>query len=289
MLANLLLLAAVSLAWAAGYLFVGAADQGAPPITATAAMSLVAAAVMLPGVRLLRRPWLQPLRRRPWVPLVMAVTAVALPNLSVVYAERSVHPDQAAVLGCTVPIATLLLSAFLTRETRLSAGRAAGVLLALVGLVIFVGTRNLVQVAEVEGLLAMASGGVVFAVNGLFVGRQTKDLDDTALAAWTLAFSVPLLAVAAFVFEEPWTLEPSAPIIRAVVAEGLLGLAFAYLGYYVLVSRAGAWFASLYAFLVPPLGVLLLAAVAGRAPTASHLVGVTVVLAGLWLIQRDET
>jgi len=109
------------------------------------------------------------------------------------------------------------------------------------------------------------------------------------LAAWTIAFSVPLLAVAAFVFEEPWTLRPTPPIVAAVVAEGLLGLAFAYLGYYVLVSRAGAWFASLYAFLVPPLGILLLAAVAGRAPTANHLAGVTVVLVGLYLIQRGDT
>lgn len=288
MAANLLLLAAVSLAWAAGYLFVGAADRGVPPITAAAAMSLVAATVMLPGVSLLRRPLLQPLRRRPWVPVVMAATAVALPNLSVVFAERTVHPDQAAVLGTTVPIATLLLSVFLVRDTRLTVPRLSGVVLALSGLVIFVGTRDLLQAAEVEGILVMAAGGVVFAVNGLFVGRQTKDLDDAALAAWTMAFSVPLLAVAAFVFEEPWLLEPTTPVLAAVAAEGVLGLAFAYLGYYVLVARAGAWFASLYAFLVPPLGVLLLAAVAGRAPTASHLVGVTVVLVGLFLIQRGE-
>lgn len=38
---NLLLLLAVSLPWAAGYLFVAVADHGLPPVTATVAAMVV--------------------------------------------------------------------------------------------------------------------------------------------------------------------------------------------------------------------------------------------------------
>jgi hypothetical protein len=155
MAANLLLLLAVSLAWAAGYLFVGAVDHGAPPITATAAMCLLAAAAMLPAVAFAPgRRLLQPLRRRPWVPVVMGLTAVALPNLAVVAAERSVTPAQAAVLGTTVPIATLLLGALLgSRAARLTPLRVLGVAVALAGMVIFVGWNELAaNVAEIAAI-----------------------------------------------------------------------------------------------------------------------------------------
>jgi O-acetylserine/cysteine efflux transporter len=306
MAANALLLLAVSLAWAAGYVLVGAVDQGAPPITATAAMCLLAAAAMLPAVALAPgRDLLQPLRRRPWVPLLMGLTAVALPNLAVVAAERAVPPAQAAVLGTTVPIVTLLLGALIGsrsgsrigsrlssrmgQPTRLTPTRLLGIAVALAGMIVFVGWDELTKdIAELDAILVMVSGGVIFALNGLFVGHQAEDLDSAALGAWTMVFAAPALVAAAFWWEEPTALEWTAPVVKALVAEGLLGLAFAYLVYYLLVARAGAWFASLYAFLVPPLGVLLAVALEGDPLTPSHVIGVAVVLAGLFLITRGD-
>ena len=295
MAANALLLLALSLAWAAGYLFVGAVDHGAPPITATAAMCLLAAAAMVPAVALTPgHPLLQPLRKRPWVPMVMGLTAVALPNLAIVAAERSVPPSLAAVLGTTVPIVTLLLGALLGsrvgKPTPLTPRRLLGIAIALAGLVIFVGWSHLTSnLAELNAILVMVSGGVVFALNGLFTGSQTEDLDGAALGAWTMVFATPALALAAFLWEEPASLQWTPPVVQALIAEGLLGLAFAYLVYYLLVARAGAWFASLYAFLVPPLGVLLAVLLQGETLTVNHVAGLTIVLAGLFLLRSGET
>lgn len=282
---DLFLLLGISLAWAAGYLFIGAAARGAPPITATAGMTVVAALVMVPGVAVLGRPLLRTLRRRPWVPIVMGLSAIALPNLAVVAAERSVPPDLAALLGTSVPIFTLLLTTFVTRETRFSLLRMLGVAVALGGLVVFVGWSELLgDAAELHGILLMVSGGFVFALNGIFVARQTEDLDEVALATWTILFGAVGLTAAAFVFERPFAGSYGAGVLWSLAAEGVVGMGLAYLGYYVLVARAGAYFASLYAFLVPPLGVLASALVLGEAPTARHLLGLAIVLAGLFLL-----
>lgn len=285
MFVKLTLLLAISLAWAAGYLFIGAVSH-VPPITATALMTLIAAMVITSGVRLgFRHRLLPTLRKRAWVPMLMGVTAIAIPNLSVVAAEHTVPADVAAVLGATVPVSTILLATFVTRESPYSHMRMLGVLLALVGLVIFVGGwQELVDdPAAEEGIAVMMAGGLVFALNGIFAARQTHDLDAYALAAWTIIFGAITLSFAAVLFEDPFSIDLASDA-WPLAAEGTLGMGLAYLGYFILVARAGASFASLYAFLVPVLGVLGTTLVLGAPLTTDHVAGLVVVLAGMALV-----
>lgn len=57
----------------------------------------------------------------------------------------------------------------------------------------------------------------------------------------------------------------------------------------ILAERSSEHSASLYAFLVPPFGVLLVSLVRWQPPSASHPVGVVVVLAGLALLRPGRT
>jgi drug/metabolite transporter (DMT)-like permease len=288
MFVNLALLLAISLAWAAGYLFIGAANH-IPPITATAVMTIIGASVIASGVRFGFKHHLLPtLRKRPWVPMLMGVTAIAIPNLSVVAAEHTVPADVAAVLGATVPIATILLTTFVTRESPLSITKMLGIVVALSGLVIFVGGwEELVDdPAAAEGIAIMMAGGLVFALNGIFAARQTHDLDPSALAAWTIIFGAIMLSIAAMLLEQPFSTDLRSAA-WPLIAEGTLGMGLAYLGYYILVARAGASFASLYAFLVPVLGVLGTTVVLGAPLTTPHVTGLVVVLVGMGLLTRN--
>jgi drug/metabolite transporter (DMT)-like permease len=75
MFANILILLALSLAWATNYVFIAKVDKALPPLTATAAITLVAAAFLFVGVRvIMRRPLWPVMRVNPWVPLMMAAT-----------------------------------------------------------------------------------------------------------------------------------------------------------------------------------------------------------------------
>jgi drug/metabolite transporter (DMT)-like permease len=288
MLINTALLIAISAAWAAGYLFIGAATK-VPPVTATALMTVMAALVIVPGVRFgLNRRLLPTLRQRPWVPAVMGLSAIALPNMSVVVAEHSVPADLAAVLGTTVPIATMLLVTCVTREMAYSSLRMLGIAIALAGLVIFVGWRDLfADSAELWGIATMMAGGVIFACNGLLAARQTRDLEASVLAAWTIMFGAAYLSLAAFIFERPPSLQVGSAM-WPLIGEGILGMGLAYLGYYVLVARAGAGFASLYAFLVPVLGVLASSLAFGEPVSLEHAAGLATVLVGLLVLTQAD-
>ena len=290
MLKSALLLLGISLSWASGYLFIDAADHGLPPITGTAAMCAVAALVLLPGVAFgLRRPLLQPLQKRAWVPLTMGLTAVAWPNLSVVIAEQHVEPELAALVGTTVPIMTFLLTVFATRQTAYSHLRLLGVVVALSGMVIFVGWEDLVtDSSKSHAILMMMSGGLVFALNGILASYCARDLDECALAAWVVVFGAVILGLTAFAFERHQVSVPPVGVVGAVLTEGVLGMGLAMLGYYVLLSRAGAYFTSFYAYLVPLLGVLISTVVLGERMTTQHLGGLGVVLIGLWMLSTGS-
>jgi drug/metabolite transporter (DMT)-like permease len=285
MVINTALLIAISAAWAAGYLFIGAAAH-VPPVTATALMTVVAALVIVPVVRFgLKRRLLPTLRQRPWVPGVMGLSAIALPNLSV--AEHTVPADLAAVLGTTVPIFTMLLVTFVTREMAYSGLRMLGIVIALAGLVIFVGWRDLFAGSELWGIATMMAGGVIFACNGLLAARQTRDLDAGVLAAWTILFGAAYLSLAAFIFERPISLQVGSAM-WPLITEGVLGMGLAYFGYFILVARSGAGFASLYAFLVPVLGVLASALAFGDPVSSRHAAGLATVLVGLLVLTQAD-
>src|SRR3546814_3172830 len=142
----------------------------------------------------------------------MAVTAVALPRLAVVVAEDSITPDISALTGTTVPILTLLATTFATRTTAYSGVRLLGVVVALAGLVVFVGPADLLeQEGEALGILTMMAGGVAFVINGLLGDAKVKQIDPLALTVWVMVFAaIGLVATALAVEGVPAGL-PSGP------------------------------------------------------------------------------
>ena len=290
MFTNILILLGLSLAWASNYLFIADADRGLPPFTATAAIAAAAAVFLVVAVRLLlRRPLLPTLRQRPAVPAVMAFTALAAPQLSSVIAEDSISPDLATVIGTTVPILTFLVGACVLRTINAGIWNFVGVAVAVTGIVIFANPDQLLgQKAELVGIAVMMAGGVVFVANGLYAAERTSDMDQYVLTVWILVFAAIGLSVAALMLEGVPDRLPGRGDLAALVASGVLGTGAAYLMYYLLIARAGAGFTSLYAFLVPPLGVSLTAVFLDGGLSVRHGVGVAIVLLGLAMVLRPR-
>lgn len=286
--ANIALLLAMSLAWAGNYLFISWADHDLPPITASAAMTAAASLFLLIGVgAVLRRPLLAPLRRRPLALLVMGATAVALPQLSVVAAEDSIPPEISSVIGTTVPILTFLVAAFVLRTRRAGPLNLLGLALAVAGIFLFCGAQSLFeQPAELDAIAIMMAGGAVFVFNGLFAARYTNDLDQEVVTFWVIVFASCGLSIAALAVEGIPPDLPSATGLAGIALAGVVGMGLAFLLYYRLIARAGAAFTSLYAFLVPPLGVLIAVLGGDTEMLGRHLAGVAVVVLGLVLLLR---
>lgn len=118
MFANIGLLLALSLTWASGYVLIARVDLTLPPVTATAALTIVASLILAVGVRgILRKPLWPTLRQNPSAPFLMAASAVALPQLATVAAENKITPELATVVGTTVPILTFMVAMCILKTT----------------------------------------------------------------------------------------------------------------------------------------------------------------------------
>ena len=288
MFANIGLLLALSLAWASGYVLIARVDLALPPVTATAALTIVASVFLVIGVRgVLRKPLWQTLRQKPWVPLVMAATAVALPQLATVAAEDKITPELSTVVGTTVPILTFLVSMCILKTTPIRLSSLIGVAIAVVGMIVFANPETLLSKhAELKGIAIMVAGGVVFVANGLYAAHRTDELDQYALTVWIMIFAAIGLSASALMIDGAPKTVPHDRALIAILAGGVFPMGLAYLLYYRLLAQAGAAFTSLYAFVVPPFGIAFAAVFADGDLGLRHLVGIVIVLAGLWLVMR---
>lgn len=286
---NGLLLLAASLAWASEYLFIRWADDALPPLTVTVAMLAVAAVALFAYAGLVRgRPLLPMLRARARDCLILSVTLVAGPEFTLIWAEDSITADDAALSGATVPMLTLLVSMFVTHQQRIAWLPLAGIAVALGGLVLFVGPGDEAGTSTVMGLLIREAGLAIFVFGGIYASLQARDLDKAVLTAWTMALSALLLLPPALLLERPDLAAVDGAVLGSILASGVVSLAVAYLVYFALIDRAGATFAALYAYLVPPLSLLLGVILEGEALTTAHLGGLALVLAGLWMVARRD-
>ncbi|MBT6070713.1 MAG: DMT family transporter [Proteobacteria bacterium] len=284
---NLIILIMMSLAWASSYVVISTVELILSPLSISAALTTVGAIVMVFIVRVIqRRPLLPTLISNPVPLLVMSLTAISLPQLSVVIAEKDVAPGLAAVIGTTVPVATFLVSAFILKTTPKNWINLLGIFVAVAGIVTFADPKELMaHKGAISSIGIMMAGGLVFVANGIYAQRATCHLDQIALTTWILIFAAIGLSTLALVFEGGL---PEALLNTKVLMEigfgGAITMAAAYYLYYFLLARAGASFACLYAFLVPPLGVLLSVMFAGMTLDVHNVVGLGVSLMGLALV-----
>ena len=286
MLWNVLLLIGISLAWASNYLFIREAGSHVPPLSKGAmTLSFAAALLLLIVGGFLRRPLHHTLRANWVLILILGLTAIALPNLSVVAAEQNITSGMASVVGTAVPVMTFLFTIVFLRHYDYTHTRMVGVVLAVTGVSIYVGWQQLARDnSDLTSVLIMLAGGCIFAINGVVSESKTAHIDGTSLTALVLLAGTVYLTILAFVFERQDFVVPNARDLFYIALAGFIGNALAFLGYFVLLKRATAYFTSFYAYLVPLLGVFLGVLFLDRPLTMHHIAGLAMVLVGLRLL-----
>ena len=121
------------------------------------------------------------------------------------------------------------------------------------------------------------------------LARHAGHLPPVVLAAGTQLAAVVMLVPLSLVIDRHWTLQPRAQAIGALVVLGVVGSALLGLMFYRLLKRVGATRASLAAYLVPVVAVVLGALVLDERLAWSTLLGMVLILIGALLVNRRIT
>jgi drug/metabolite transporter (DMT)-like permease len=272
------LLVLVALIWGASFMLIKIADRELAPATLILGR-LGSATVLLAAVVPLRLGVKRALTeiRAAWVWLVVvALVNTAVPFWLLSWSETRIDSGLASILQAAVPMFSALLAFGFFREVRVVGVRLVGLGLGFVGVALLVG-------AQPHGklLAAFAVVGVAFfyATGQLLAGRHLRATPPLVVAFASTAIST-VAALPAGIAQAPagiWHGET----IASILVLGLVGTAVAYLLFFALIQKAGAVYAGLVTYLVPPIALAYGALFLGERFGAYAFVGLVLILGGV--------
>jgi drug/metabolite transporter (DMT)-like permease len=277
---NLAMLIGLALIWGASFLFIKVAVRELTPATlivgrlALAAITLGLLVPFVVGsgetVRQLRANWV-------WL-VVVALVNTAIPFWLLSWGETRIDSGLASIIQASVPIFNALIAFVAFREVRVTGMRLVGVAVGFVGVALLVGAQ---PEGKVLGALAVVGMAFCYGLGGLLTGRYLRPAQPVVVSFASTAIAT-LVWLPVGVAQAPTQL-PGWKTIGSVLALGIPGTALAYLLFFGLITGAGAAYASLVTYLIPPIALAYGAIFLGERFGAAAFGGLALILAGVAL------
>jgi drug/metabolite transporter (DMT)-like permease len=283
---NLLLLFILGSIWGTSFLFIKIVVSEIGPLTLVAGRLGLAALSMGLLLWRLRVSW--PRERRIWGGYaVIGLLNGALPFALISWGEQYIPSGWAALLQATTPIFTLLLAHVLTRDDRIDARKALGVVLGFAGVAFLMWPEVRGGFSAVAwGMLAVVGSSASYALASVFARSRLQGQAPMASAAGQFTMGFLYILPLAFVFERPLAISLSWQALASWVTLSLVGTVIAYVIYFVLLARTSATFTTMVTYIVPINGLILGALVLGESLNPMVLVSLAFVIAGVLLVRR---
>jgi drug/metabolite transporter (DMT)-like permease len=278
-----LMLVVLALIWGSSFMFIKIAVRELTPSTlilgrlGLAAITLAIVVPLLVGARTaiaeLRAHW-------PALALV-GLLNTAVPFWLLSWGETRIDSGLASIIQASVPIFNALLAFGFFHDQRVTGRRLAGVGVGFVGVALLVGAQ---PQGKILGALAVVAMAICYAVGGLLTRRYLTETRPQVIALGTsviAAFTVLPFGVA----QAPAHM-PGWKTIASVVVLGVGGTAAAYLLFFTIIAGAGAAYASLVTYLVPPVALVYGALFLGEGIGLAALVGLVLIFGGVALGTR---
>lgn len=274
------LLVLLSVLWGGSFFFVRVALTDLPPFTVVFGRVGIAALALLAYVYLTGQR--MPRSRGLWIAfLVMGFLNGLLPYSLIVWGQQHIDSGLAAILNGTTPLFSVILAPILAGEERLTLSRLSGVVIGFCGVVVLIGPEALHGLG-VHGLgqLAVVGAAVSYACAAIY-WRQFKGIQPAVAATGQITCTAIFVLPLALIFDDPWSLSPSAVTWGAILGLSILSTAIAYLIYFRILASAGATNVLLVTFLIPVSALLLGIFLLGEQPDWTVFAGMALIFTGI--------
>ena len=274
------ILTVLALIWGASFMLIKIADRELSPATlilgrlGTATLLLAAIAFVQLGpqrtVADLRAAWR-------WL-VVVGLVNTAIPFWLLSWGETRIDSGLASIIQGAVPIFNALLAFAFFREARVTGLRLLGLGIGFVGVALLVGAQPEGKLLAALAVVAMA---LCYAIGTLLAGRHLRGTPPLVVAL--ASTSVSTLAAMPFGVAQAPSGMWHGETIMAILVLGFVGTAIAYLLFFALIQRAGANYATLVTYLVPPIALAYGAIFLDESFGATAFAALALVLVGVFL------
>jgi drug/metabolite transporter (DMT)-like permease len=277
-----LLLLFVGSAWGASFLMIRVAVEEVGPAQLVF-FRCVAGAVVLLGVSYVGRRPLGLTRANLGKAALLALLAILAPFFLITWAQTKIESGPAAVLNATMPLFTLFFAAVFLAEERLSFERSAGVILGLIGVVILI-AREFDSVGSSSELAAAAVvlASACYGLSAVMARRLIQAWNPLSLSTAMVCLTAVYSGAIFFATNTP-ELDLQWDTWLSLFLLGAVGTGIAYIAYYTLIEMVSSVRATMVAYIIPVVGVVLGALVLDETVAWNTFVGGAVILAGVAL------
>ncbi len=214
--------------------------------------------------------------------VVVGLINTAIPFWLLSWGETRIDSGLASIIQASVPIFVVLLAFGFFHEQRVTGSRLVGVAVGFVGVTLLVEAQ---PEGKILGAVAVVGMAVCYATGGLLTRRHLSEARPQVVALGTTVAAL-LVTLPAGVAQAPGQL-PGWKAVASVAVLGVVGTALAYLLFFTLIASAGAAYASLVTYLVPPVALAYGALLLDEQIGAAALAGLALILGGVALGTRS--
>lgn len=279
--ANFALLMLLACCWGPSFLFIKVALEYFEPITLTLYRVGVAAILLHLILRFSKVEF--PDLTNYWRHfLFLGIVGSALPFTLFNFAEQTVSSSLASIFNGMVPLMTIIIAHFATKDDQLTKNKFWGATLGFVGLAILVAPKFFGVKATIVGIIMLMVAVSCYSVAFVYSRRYIQGLNPLISSVMQLSFAALILLPFSIIFESPARISdiPAKPVI-ALLSLSVLGTSFAFILLYKIIELTSASYVSMVNYIIPVIGILLGVVVLHESLSWSSVVGCLVIMSGV--------
>jgi drug/metabolite transporter (DMT)-like permease len=285
---HVVLLLYIACVWAFTFIFVKIEEQTVPPIIIMAGRALIAFFCLFMASIILKKDLRGHIKH---IGIFIVFSILGIVGLWVVLSlgQEYIAAGLASVMVTAVPLLTFIILVFVMRTERFSLIGVGGLLMGTLGIVLVISIKEILAGGStLEGFLLIGSGFVMFAINGILVGKWAKGIDPVITTTYILGIGSVMLLALSYIFESPLKFPLTKENILSEIALGVICTASGYFGYYYLIHKAGTYFSSFIFYFIPVFGLLAGYLILDEMVTMTQVLGVLLIFAGVYVINWEK-
>lgn len=274
----------LALIWGGSFLSVAVALREIGFLSAVAHRVFWAASLLWLFVCLQRLP--VPRAPRLWVAfLVMGLLNNVLPFSLMAWGQLHIESGLTSILNAATAIFGALVAALLLADEPLTPRRALGIAIGFGGVVTVIGWQALAGFdLRSLGQIAVLAGALSYAFASVWAKLRLKGLHPAVSAAGMLTGSSLIMIPLALAVEGPFRFDLAPGTWAAIAYYAIIATAGAYLLYYRVLAMAGSANLMLVTLMIPPIAIVLGAAILDESLGPNAYAGLALIGLGLVIL-----
>ncbi len=220
---------------------------------------------------------------------VWSLFGIVAPFILIAWAEEHIASGTASVLNSTMPLFTTLFAAAVLAEEHFTPGRAAGLVVGFVGVIVLTGGDIYdFRDSNVLGQLAVVAAAACYGAGAVYARSLLKRVDPLELSGGQLMMGVLLVLPVMLGVRGTPDYSLSVEAWLSLLTLGVLGSGAAFIVYMWLVDNVGSVRSSLVTYIIPIVGLFLGWAVLDESIGVNTVLGCALIIAGVAAVMRGQ-